>query len=161
MEVTHNGDLDAVSMERRDHLHDLRVGAVRGEVPVGLLKRCSQLVVESGQLAGEQLGRFVIRSGEVADSIRLDRFRMGFGRGERLRQLVDRSLVVWAAEPFEHSGESLLPGRVLDEGAAPIKQNGVELSISVGHARTLHSASWLAPPDNAARSPTRRASGRD
>lgn len=69
MEVTHNGDLDAVSMERRDHLHDLRVRAVRGEVPVGLLKRCSQLVVESGQLAGEQLGRFVIHSGAVADSI--------------------------------------------------------------------------------------------
>ena len=46
MKVTHNGDLDAVSMERRDDLHDLRAGAVRGEVPVGLLKRCSQLVVE-------------------------------------------------------------------------------------------------------------------
>ena len=81
----------------------------------------------------------MIRSGEIADSIRLDRFRMGLGCGERLRQCVDRSTVVWAAEPFEHSGESLLPCGVLDEGAAPIKQNGVELSISAGHARTLHS----------------------
>lgn len=124
-------------MEQCRAVDDLWIGAVRGQVPVGLLDGCCQFVVDSGELADQQLGFFVIGSGEVAVSIRLDRVWMLLRGGERLGQFDDRLSIVRVAEPFEHSSEPLRPRWIIDQGAAPIEQNGMELSVGDGHARTL------------------------